>query len=71
MALPLGIPMLKVIVSKNKTRVDNLFCNEETLGLGDLCTTRQDWRPVKTNYYPIITHLRVKIEKTRTQPRRN
>jgi ribonuclease HI len=69
MALPPGIPTLEAMASKNRTRVDNVFCDESTLSLIDTCDTREDWRPVKTDHFPIITNVRIAIEKGTERPR--
>jgi hypothetical protein len=69
MALPPGIPTLEAMASKNRTRVDNVYCDERTLALVDMCDTRKDWRPVKTDHFPIITHVRLMVERGAERPR--
>jgi hypothetical protein len=72
MALPPEIPTLEALATKNRTRVDNIFCDEATLELVDECTTREDWRPVKTDHFPIITRIRLLTERPSNQtPRRD
>ena len=71
MTLPPGVATLEALATKNRTRVDNVFCDAGTLQLVDMCTTREDWRPVKTDHFPIITHLRLFAERKGTQPRHN
>ena len=69
MTLPPGLATLEALATRNRTRVDNVYCDEQSAGLIDICTTREDWRPVKTDHFPIITHVRAFVERTRARPR--
>jgi hypothetical protein len=69
MVLPPGIPTLEAMASKNRTRVDNMYCDERTAALVDLCDTKEEWRPVKTDHFPIITHVRLMVERGAERPR--
>ena len=71
MVLPAGIPTLEASASKNKTRVDNVFADARTAGCFDLCTTREDWQPVKTDHFPVISHMTLDVEKTDDRVRYN
>ena len=66
MTLPPGIPTLEAFASKNRTRVDNVFADARTAPLFDMCTTREDWRPVKTDHFPVISHIRLDAERPST-----
>jgi ribonuclease HI/endonuclease/exonuclease/phosphatase family metal-dependent hydrolase len=63
MVLPPGIPTLEALASKNKTRVDNVFASSGTVRLFEICTTREDWRPVKTDHFPVISQINVAAER--------
>jgi hypothetical protein len=71
MALPPGIPTLKALASGNETRVDQVFCDEDAKGLIDLCDTRPEWRPVKTNHYPVICRIWIGVEGNKFKLRHN
>jgi endonuclease/exonuclease/phosphatase family metal-dependent hydrolase len=71
MALPPGLPTLKAMATGNETRVDNIFCDEGSMGLIDICDTRPAWRPVKTDHYPIICRIRMEAASNKYQPRRD
>jgi ribonuclease HI len=63
MALPPGLPTLEALASKNRTRVDNVFADARTLERFEVCTTREECRPVKTDHFPVISHIRLAAEK--------
>src|ERR1700690_398983 len=71
MVLPPGIPTLKAHSSGNLTRVDNMFCDENSVGLIDHCDTMPALRPVKTDHFPIITKIRMVTARNTFVSRRN
>ena len=42
MVLPPNIPTLQAFATGNRTRVDNVFCNAQTLSRFVECTTREE-----------------------------
>jgi exonuclease III len=70
MALPPGIPTLKAFGTGNHTRVDNVFCSENTLDNITQCDAGET-RPQKTDHYPIITTLDIGPPVLEFIPRRN
>jgi hypothetical protein len=71
MILPPGTPTLKAMATGNETRVDNVFCDSNSVNLIDICDTRPEWRPVKTDHYPIICRIQMGAATNQFQPRRN
>lgn len=61
MALPPGIPTLKAFSTGNQTRTDNVFCSNTLMPAVTLCDTKPNYRPVKTDHYPIRTHLELHL----------
>jgi ribonuclease HI/endonuclease/exonuclease/phosphatase family metal-dependent hydrolase len=69
MVLPQGLATLEAMASGNRTRVDNVFADSGTADMFDLCTTREDWRPVKTDHFPVISHIGLGAEGVNRQRR--
>ena len=69
MALPAGLPTLEAMATKNRTRVDNMFCDDRTLEQILVCKTREDWRPVKTDHFPVLTTLQMSTQRGTFSPR--
>src|ERR1700723_3677500 len=69
MVLPQGIPTLQAHSMGNLTRVDNIFCDENSLGLFDYCDTMPALRPVKTDHFPIISKIRMTAASNTFKPR--
>jgi hypothetical protein len=61
MVLPPGIPTLKALAMGNLTRVDNVFCDENSRGIFDYCDTRPADMPVKPDHFPIISHIHLSM----------
>jgi hypothetical protein len=71
MTLPQGIPTLKAMATGNLTRVDNVFCDENSVGIFVECGTKPSHRPVKTDHYPVISKIRLTTTRNRFTPRYN
>ena len=71
MVLPHGIPTLKALSSGNHMWVDNIFCDENSVGLIDHCDMLPALRPVKTDQFPIITKVRLTTTQNAFVARRN
>ncbi|KAF5383195.1 hypothetical protein D9615_004913 [Tricholomella constricta] len=71
MALPPQLPTLKAHGTGNLTRVDNVFCSEDTLDLVDYCNVEYADRPLKTDHYPIVTKIDINAASTQQPPRHN
>jgi endonuclease/exonuclease/phosphatase family metal-dependent hydrolase len=71
MALPAGIPTLKAMATGNLTRVDNVFCNENSLDIFVKCGTKPSHRPVKTDHFPVISTIRLTTMRNTFTPRYN
>jgi ribonuclease HI/endonuclease/exonuclease/phosphatase family metal-dependent hydrolase len=69
MVLPPGVATLEALASGNRTRVDNVFADSGTAANFDMCTTREDWRPVKTDHFPVISHIGMNTEAVQQQRR--
>ena len=61
MALAKDILMLEACMTKNYTRVDNVFCSENLQDRFILCDTYPQWRPQKTDH--IISIMDIEPEK--------
>lgn len=57
MLLPKGIPTLQSTVTKNFTRVDNVFASYELSDKLIICDVDARFRPVCTDHFPIVTTL--------------
>ena len=71
MALPKGIPTLQHMVTGRYSRPDNIF---STPGLAEhitRCEVVPAFRPPSTDHFPIITHIQLPQERTRTPPTHN
>jgi ribonuclease HI len=71
MVLPAGIPTLQAMATGNFTRVDNVFCDENSVGTFEYCNTEPAQRPVKTDHLPIISKIRMTTERNTFQSRYN
>jgi hypothetical protein len=71
MVLPPKIPTLKVLATGNLIRVDNVFCDENLVGMFLQCDTKPTHRPVKTDHFPIISKIRLATEHNIFAPRYN
>jgi len=65
------IPTLQSHSTKNYTRVDNIFCNEDLLDAIIKCNTDDAACPVRTDHYPIITQLDIHAPKVTWEGRCN
>ena len=63
MVLPKDIPTLEVCMTKNFTRVDNIFCSTELHDSFISCDTMPQWRPQKTDHMPIIAVMEIEPER--------
>ena len=63
MVLPKDIPTLEACVTKNFTRVDNVFCSGELVNKFISCNTFPQWRPQKMDHMPIISELEIETER--------
>ena len=61
MLLPKGIPMLQSMVTKNWTRVDNVFAMHNTKHLMVACNTDPRQRGPGTDHVPVLTTLDLEI----------
>ncbi|PPR07816.1 hypothetical protein CVT24_002896 [Panaeolus cyanescens] len=71
MTLPKGIPTLEAMSTKNKTRVDNVFCSEELQQRVIKCRVREADRVGKSDHFPIVTELDMTTDKVQEQPTHN
>lgn len=71
MALPEHIPTLKSFVTKNYTRVDNVFCTQHILDRIVKCDTIPQRQPANTDHFPIETIIDVGVTVVDRRPRRN
>ncbi|KAJ7032165.1 hypothetical protein C8F04DRAFT_885767, partial [Mycena alexandri] len=69
MALPRDIPTLRAFGTGNFTRPDNVFCSASLLPLFVKCDTNPVLRPVKTDHFPIVMELDLKVVVEEFQPR--
>jgi hypothetical protein len=71
MPLPPSIPTLRVHNTGNHTRVDNVFCTENTMDAIIKCNTDNTSQPVRTDHYLIDTQIDIYTPKTKWKPRHN
>ena len=71
MPLPKGIPMLQSMVTKNWTRVDNVFAMHHTEHLMVACNTDPRQRAPGTDHVPVLTTLDLEILAAAAISRRN
>ena len=63
MALLKDIPTLEACATKNFMRVDNVFCSAELYDRFKSCNTFPHWRLQKTDHMPIISILKIELER--------
>ena len=61
MVLPPRTPTHKHYISKQKTRLDNVFCTEHTLDLIQHCEVQLDDPKPSTNHYPIVSFFDLQV----------
>lgn len=71
MALPAAIPTLEALNSKNKTRVDNVFCSSLLSDRIINCYVNAELRPPQTDHYAIITEVDLTLDLALECPKRN
>lgn len=71
MVLPHGIPTLEATGTKNFTRPDNVFCNEDYADHFLICTTDPGRRPPTTDHLPILATIDMRSTTAANKPRLN
>ncbi|PPQ77570.1 hypothetical protein CVT24_005191, partial [Panaeolus cyanescens] len=71
MILPKGVPTLEALATKNKTRVDNVFCSKELEDRIIRCKVREADRVGKTDHFPISTEIDLMTSTKDEQPTHN
>ncbi|KAF9037471.1 hypothetical protein BJ165DRAFT_1324228, partial [Panaeolus papilionaceus] len=67
MTLPKDLATLEATTTKNRTRVDNVFCSEGMSGRVWKCRTREEEQVTKTDHFPVETVLDVGAELAETR----
>lgn len=62
MVLPKDIPTLEACLTKNFTRVNNIFCTENLIDCVISCNTYPHWCPQKTDHLLVISVLEIELE---------
>ncbi|PPR08172.1 hypothetical protein CVT24_012139 [Panaeolus cyanescens] len=67
MMLPKDMATLEASSTKNRTRVDNVFCSAEIVDRMWTCTTREEERVTRTDHFPVETAIGVRYEQAKIQ----
>ncbi|KAF9033860.1 hypothetical protein BJ165DRAFT_1315830, partial [Panaeolus papilionaceus] len=67
MTLPKGHVTLEATTTKNRTRVDNVFCSEGLQGRLRMCRTREEERAIKTDHIPVETVFDMGVDTVTTR----
>ncbi|PPQ81181.1 hypothetical protein CVT24_009472 [Panaeolus cyanescens] len=71
MILPKGTPTLEALATKNRTRVDNVFCSQELEERIIRCRVKEGDRVGKTDHFPISIEIDMTITRATERPSHN